>query len=82
VAAIIGDPTSLPAWWPAVYLQVTEIEPRDEAGRGRVVDLWTKVWLPYTLRWRFRVTQADPPHTIALDASGDFAGVRPANERG
>ena len=30
--------------------------------------------MPYTLRWRFRVTEAERPQRIALDAMGDFVG--------
>src|SRR5438046_10102971 len=32
VAAILGDAPSLQRWWPAVYLDVKEIEPPDERG--------------------------------------------------
>ncbi len=74
VAAILGDPLDLPRWWPSVYLTVRELAPGDSEGRGRVVDLYTKGWLPYTLRWRFQVTELDPPRRIALEASGDFVG--------
>jgi len=74
VAAILGDPLNLPRWWPAVYLDVRELAPGDARGVGRVVDLYTKGWLPYTLRWRFIVTELDPPRRIALEASGDFVG--------
>ena len=51
VAQIIGDAPSLAHWWPSVYLDVQEIEPGDEHGIGKVVSLYTKGWLPYTLRW-------------------------------
>ncbi len=74
VAAVLGDAGSLARWWPSVYLRVTELDPGDERGIGKVVDLWTKGWLPYTLRWRFRVTESDPPNGFALEASGDFVG--------
>jgi hypothetical protein len=36
--------------------------------------LLTKGWLPYTLRWSFRVVESDPPHGFALEAWGDFVG--------
>ena len=41
---------------------------------GKVVDLYTKGWLPYTLRWQFQVTESDPPHGFTLVATGDFVG--------
>jgi hypothetical protein len=31
-------------------------------------------FLPYTLRWRFRVTKSDLPTGFRLDAEGDFVG--------
>lgn len=74
VAAILGDSLDLPRWWPAVYLDVEELEPGDARGVGRLVRLYTKGWLPYTLRWQFRVVEADPPYGFALEAEGDFVG--------
>jgi hypothetical protein len=53
---------------------VDVVEEGDERGLGKVVDLWTKGFLPYTLRWRFTVTESDPPHGFRLDANGDFVG--------
>lgn len=74
VAAILGDALDLPRWWPAVYLDVEELEPGDAHGVGRLVRLYTKGWLPYTLRWQFRVEEANPPHGFAIAAEGDFVG--------
>ncbi len=74
IAAILGDAAALSRWWPSVYLDVAVVEPGDESGIGKVVDLYTKGWLPYTLRWRFRVTSADPPAGFSLAAEGDFVG--------
>jgi hypothetical protein len=73
-ADVISDADGLPRWWPAVYLRVDELEPGEESGIGRVIDLHTKGWLPYTLRWRFTVTESDYPHNLALRAEGDFVG--------
>src|ERR1035437_10397114 len=59
VAEVLGAPTGLARWWPCVYLDVREIKPGDSETRvGRVIDLYTKGWLPYTLRWRFKVTES------------------------
>jgi hypothetical protein len=74
VSAILDDAADLPRWWPAVYLDVRVVEPGDDRGIGRVVELFTKGWLPYTLRWRFRVTENRRPHGFSLEASGDLAG--------
>lgn len=75
VSDILGDAPGLARWWPSVYLGVDVIEPGDPVtGVGKVVSLFTKGWLPYTLRWRFRVTESNAPHGFALEASGDFEG--------
>lgn len=74
VSAILEDVESLPQWWPSVYLRVKVLEPGGEGGVGRKVDLFTKGWLPYTLRWSFVVTESNQPHGFALRAEGDFIG--------
>lgn len=74
ISGVLGDAAGLARWWPSVYLHVDVREEGDERGLGKVVDLWTKGFLPYTLRWRFTVTESDPPHGFRLDANGDFVG--------
>jgi hypothetical protein len=74
VGDIVGNAPDLVRWWPSVYLDVRELEPGDENGVGRVIDLYTKGWLPYTLRWQFRVTQVRAGHSVTLEAEGDFVG--------
>lgn len=74
VADILGNGPDLVRWWPSVYLNAEELEPGDAAGVGRVISLYTKGWLPYTLRWQFRVTESRYPHGFTLEAWGDFDG--------
>jgi hypothetical protein len=75
VARILDDAESLPHWWPSVYLDVQVVDPGDAATRlGKVIELFSKGWLPYTLRWRFRVVEHCWPHRFALEAFGDFEG--------
>ena len=73
VSAIIGDAAALTRWWPSVYLNVRVLEPGDEHGLGKVVSLYTKGWLPYTLGWEFRVTDVRQDG-FTLAAWGDFDG--------
>ena len=73
VSEIIGDAQGLARWWPSVYLDVDVLEQGDENGLGKVVDLYTKGWLPYTLRWQFLVTEVRPDG-FTLVAWGDFDG--------
>ncbi len=74
VAAILGDVEALPRWWPSVYLDARERELGDAQGVGKVVALHTKGWLPYTLRWQFRVTEVDPSGRVVIEPMGDFTG--------
>jgi hypothetical protein len=74
VADVLSDATDLPRWWPAVYLDVVETKPGDEDGIGQEVALHTRGWLPYTLRWHFRVTESDYPQRFTLESWGDFVG--------
>ena len=72
VSEILRDPTQLPRWWPSVYLEVKELKPGDSDGIGKEVSLYTKGWLPYTLRWRLIAQGNEPPHSIRIGAEGDF----------
>ena len=74
ISAILGNGLDLVRWWPAVYLKATELEPGDARGVGRVIDVHTTGWLPYTLRWQFRITEVRQPYGFSLEASGDFVG--------
>lgn len=74
VLDVLGKASDLPRWWPSVYLDVKELAPGDANGLGKEVSLYTKGWLPYTLRWQFRVSEINPPHGFSLVASGDFVG--------
>jgi hypothetical protein len=74
ISEVIGNGPDLMRWWPSVYLNVKELEPGDPSGVGKVINLYTKGWLPYTLRWAFRVTEVRTPHGFTLEAWGDFVG--------
>jgi hypothetical protein len=74
VVAVLRDARDLPRWWPSVYLSVSVVSEGDADGVGRVVDLWTKGWLPYTLRWRFTTVRDAGVSGFTLRAEGDFAG--------
>lgn len=74
VYRVLEDVDGLARWWPSVYLDVQEIEKGMPGGVGKVVELYTKGWLPYTLRWMFRVTATDFPKRFSLEAIGDFVG--------
>ena len=74
IEAVIGDAVGLLRWWPSVYLDVAEVRPGGPDGIGRLIALYTKGFLPYTLHWTFRVTEVTPGRGFALEAWGDFVG--------
>lgn len=71
---VIDNPVDLPRWWPAVYLDAQVLDEGDADGIGKVVALHTRGWLPYTLRWQFRVREKQRAERIVLEAWGDFVG--------
>ena len=73
VTDILSDAERLPIWWPSVYLEVKVLDSGDERGVGKKVDLYTKGWLPYTLRWWFTVTEVAATG-FRIEAEGDFVG--------
>lgn len=75
VYRILEDVEALPRWWPSVYLEVKQLEKGRPGGVGKVVSLFTKGWLPYTLHWQFHVTETHYPTGFSLEAVGDFAGT-------
>ena len=74
VTDVLSDATDLPRWWPSVYLDVRVLRRGDERHVGEEVSLYTKGWLPYTLRWSLRIVESRSPHGFTLDAYGDFRG--------
>ena len=61
VSHLLAHAEDLSRWWPSVYLEVKVLQEGAADGVGRVVELFTKGWLPYTLRWSFVVTECICP---------------------
>lgn len=72
----LKEADDLKRWWRSVYLDVKTREKGGNHGLGKVVELFTKGWLPYTLRWQFRVTEVHPDtfSGFSIEAFGDLAG--------
>ncbi|WP_184741000.1 SRPBCC family protein [Arthrobacter sp. AZCC_0090] len=75
VMDVLGDAGTLPRWWPSVHLTVTPLDPGNADGTGQAFSLHTKGWLPYTLRWRYTVTEPITEQGFAISASGDVNGT-------
>src|SRR5215831_18876619 len=71
---ILANGPDLARWWPSVYLDVLELQPANTPPEDKVISLYTKGWLPYTLRWQFRIREQHYPDTFTLDAWGDLTG--------
>ncbi|HEX4850523.1 MAG TPA: hypothetical protein VFV08_06935, partial [Puia sp.] len=74
VYEILSDALGLARWWPSVYLDIRILKNGDSLGRGKIVELFTKGWLPYTLQWSFEVKEVDKPNGFTIIPSGDFRG--------
>jgi hypothetical protein len=74
VYEIITNSAALTRWWPAVYLDIKVLEPGGHNGVGKIVELYTKGWLPYSLRWKFIVKNTNRPFGLEIQALGDFEG--------
>lgn len=74
VSDLLSDTQAMARWWRAFILDLEEREPGDTDGVGKVVALHVKGWLPYELRWSFRVTESHAPHGFSIEAWGDLTG--------
>jgi hypothetical protein len=84
VAAILREPAALARWWPAAFLTVEPALRPD--GRGSAGSVWSKGWLPYTLRFEFDVSELPDTPGVVVRVAGDFEGrcvctVRPRGPR-
>src|SRR5215831_5977804 len=73
VADVLSD-TDLARWWPSTYLSVQVINPGREDGIGNVGLVHAKGWLPYTIRFTYRLTESYYPHGFAIETWGDLTG--------
>src|SRR3954453_10159151 len=70
---VIGDTLGYPRWWGDVFVSVTGDggPPRP----GRHVQIVSRAFLPYRLRWEAEITEADAPNGFAFSMTGDFVGA-------
>lgn len=71
---IISDADGLADWWPSGFLSVDVTKRGDDVGLGKELQVVTKGWLPYTIRWSQLVTEIDPPNGFTIEVRGDFDG--------
>lgn len=74
VWGVLSDAASYPTWWKYVQ-SVTELEPREPDGKGGLfLNKW-KTALPYTLEFKMRVTEYEPPRLLEGRSQGELEGV-------
>jgi hypothetical protein len=71
---ILKEGKDYPQWWPDVYLAAKWIPSGRPDHIGDRVELLTKGWLPYKLRWTAISEAYDAPRRIEIRAEGDFVG--------
>ena len=69
---VVGDTLGYPDWWGDVFVSVDGDggPPRP----GRHVQIVSRGFLPYRLRWEAEVAAAAAPHRFSFTMTGDFVG--------
>jgi uncharacterized protein YndB with AHSA1/START domain len=70
---LLGEIVAYPQWWPDVFLSAEGDSGPPEPGKR--VDLRTRGYLPYRLRYSMECVEAERPTRIRSRLSGDFEGV-------
>jgi hypothetical protein len=74
VADILEDTASMPLWWPALFKSVRIVEPGTGHSLGQVAECACRARLPYTLRFRYTVTEEQYPYGSTIESTGDLVG--------
>ena len=74
VADILSSGPDLVRWWPSTYREVRILAPGDERHVGEVGSVYAKGWLPYTIRFNYRIVEERYPHGFTIEAHGDLTG--------
>ncbi len=72
---LLSDSAQVATWWPQLYRKVEVVMPGDAHGVGKIVNARTRGFLPYTLRWSFRLTESHYPNGFSLEVWGDLTGT-------
>jgi hypothetical protein len=74
VAEALLDSPAFVEWWSTTFLDIELLSAGDRFGVGREAKLVTRGWLPYRLRFYFRVVRSRYPESFGLIVFGDFFG--------
>ncbi len=81
VVSVLKDVEAFPRWWRPVYISVTILEPGEPDGVRRILELTTRDFLPYLLRWQIRVVESVPGRITARRQGGVLARAPGASPR-
>jgi uncharacterized protein YndB with AHSA1/START domain len=70
---LVGEPLRYPDWWGDVWLSAEGDGGEPEPGKH--VDVVTRGFLPYRIRWSLTCLEVDRPHRIHSRLEGDFEGT-------
>lgn len=71
----LGDLSTIERLWPAAFLRAELRAPGDAQGRGQIVRLRTRGFLPYTLDWQVETVEAEYLRRYVQVATGDLEGT-------
>src|SRR5689334_18677763 len=74
VAEILSSAPDLARWWPSTYLEVQVLKEGDDHHVGEEGTVRAKGWLPYQIRFNYRILEEHYPHGFTLAAHGDLTG--------
>jgi len=70
---VLGDPLGYPEWWPEAFPEA-EGDPGPPKPGNRV-DVVSRGFLPYRLRWTLTCVAVERPTRIEAEMTGDFIGT-------
>ena len=71
---VLSDAAGYSTWWKYVH-SVTELEPNGPDGKGGLFLYKWGTALPYTLEFKMRVTEYEPPRLMEGRARGELEGI-------
>jgi len=74
VYEVLAAVVNMERWWPAAVRDALEIQSGGPAEESLVYRITTRGWMPYVMRWHFRITHAQPPVRLGIEAWGDIEG--------
>src|SRR4051812_8153594 len=74
VYEVLAAVVNMERWWPAAVRDALEIQSGGPAEESLVYRITTRGWLPYVMRWHFRITHAQPSVRLGVEAWGDIEG--------